>query len=366
MAQRNPYMGYNPSQEYSGSKKKKAAPKPAPRGVMPGSAFDNRSPEDLEAIQRFLASIGQPPAPEGEEGPAETYDNDGGGGGGVVSYAPDPVLVAALARLNDVIAPQAGQSITDAENAWRMRLAQLQQMQQADNAAVQAQISGDTGVQTDAYNRAVDPILADLQAQGFTAAPIQQQAALDQQRMADYGQRQNDLSTRFAEIQNRSFADRDAAATGQMAGARSVLANNLAQMRAELEAQIAASTQGGGGGGGYGGGGGGGDAPISVLQALARANTPIANPLTTTNYAGPNAGFVKKAIGRVNDDLSNIGGVQRRFVNQARKKGLNKDGFVKRVKKQVFKPLKKAAPGYQKAKAKQATDAAFVEMWGQS
>jgi hypothetical protein len=187
---------------------------------------------------------------------------------------------------------------------------------------------------------------------------------LDQQRLTDYGQRQEDLTRRFSEIQNRSIWDRGVAGAGQMAGARTVLANNLAMMRAELEGQIA----GGGGGGGYGGGGGGGggDAPLSILKALAEANTPLANPLNSVNYTGNHQGFVNKTLGRINDDLSNIGSVKRQFVNQARKKDLNHGGFVKRVKKQVFKPLRKAAPKYQQAKAKKNVAAEYVNMWGQS
>lgn len=288
-------------------------------------------------------------------------DQDGSGSGSGEGYSPDPALIEALARL-DFYGAQAGQQINDAEQAWQMRLEQLRRLQSEDAAATQAQIAGDNTAQTDAYNRAVNPITADLQAQGFTAAPIQQQAVLDQQRLADYGQRQEDLSRRFSEIQNRSIWDRGVAGAGQMAGARTMLANNLAMMRAELEAQIA----GGGGSGGSGRSSGSGDAPLGILKALAEANTPLANPLNSVNYSGNHAGFVNKALGRVNDDLSNVGGVQRRFVNAARKKDLNHGGFVKRVKKQVFKPLKKAAPGYQKAKAKQNVSRQYVEMWGQS
>jgi hypothetical protein len=289
------------------------------------------------------------------------YDSEARGEGG--GYSPDPALVEALSRL-DFYGAQAGQQINDAEQAWQMRLEQLRRLQSEDAAAAGAQIKSDNAAQTDSYNRAVDPITADLQAQGFSASPIQQQAVLDQQRLTDYGQRQEDLTRRFSEIQNRSIWDRGVAGAGQMAGARTVLANNLAMMRAELEGQIA----GGGGGGGYGGGGGGGggDAPLSILKALAEANTPLANPLNSVNYTGNHQGFVNKTLGRINDDLSNIGSVKRQFVNQARKKDLNHGGFVKRVKKQVFKPLRKAAPKYQQAKAKKNVAAEYVNMWGQS
>jgi hypothetical protein len=75
---------------------------------------------------------------------------------------------------------------------------------------------------------------------------------------------------------------------------------------------------------------------------------------------------VNATVGRINDDLSNVGSVQRRFVSQARKQGLNHGGFVRGVKKQVFKPLKKAAPSYQKAKAKKSVNANYVQMWAQS
>ncbi len=304
----------------------------------------------------------------------QMYATEGGGGGGYEDgggggYAPDPALIEALRRLNEEIAPKAMSEITAAEQAWRMRLAQLQQVQSQESAAIAAQIGGDNMQAQQAYGNAVNPILGDLQAQGFSASPIQQQAALDQQRFADYGQRQQDMSARFGQIQNRSFADRDAAATGQMAGARGVLANNLAQMRMELEAEIAAGGGGGGGGGGRGGGGrggSGGDAPLSILKALAEANTPLADPRNSVNYTGRHRSMVNAAVGRINEDLSNVGNVQRRFIQQARKQGLNKGGFVKGAKQQVFKPLRKAAPAHQKAQAKRNVSRQYVEMWAQS
>lgn len=303
------------------------------------------------------------------------YEDGGGGYGGPVSYEPDPALVAALERLI-AAGGAAGVQINDAEAAWRQRLAQLRAIQEADNAAVASQIQGDAARQAATYESSLNPILGDLQAQGFSASPIQQQAALDRSRFSDYGQRQADLSRRFAEIQSRSFADRDAAATGQMAGARGVLANNLAKMRSELEIAIAESMMGGSGGGGGGGGGGYGrsgygrsgsggndDAPLGILSALGAANTPLADPRATINYGGKNRGMVNKFTRRINDNLTNVGTVERKFVRAAENKGLNRGGFVKGVRRQVFQPLRKAAPKYQQSLSKRAAKRAYVEAW---
>lgn len=315
--------------------------------------------QQSQALLDFLAGLGGGEVPSGGGGGDGGYEGDGG-------YAPDPALVAALMRLDSVEANARGQ-IDAADAQWRQRLAALRAMQEAENASAMKTITGDSATQLAAYNAALNPITADLQAQGFTASPIQQQAELDRSRMADYGQRQGDLSKRFAEIQNNTFADRDAAATGQMAGARAMLANTIAQMRAELEAEIGGGG-GGGGGGGYGrrSSSGSDDASLSILKALAEANSPLADPRSSINYTGRHGGMVNAALGQINDDLSNVGRVQRRFVRQARAKDLNHGGFVKKAKNQVFKPLRKAAPGYQKSLAKKNVSAEYVRMWGLS
>jgi hypothetical protein len=138
-------------------------------------------------------------------------------------------------------------------------------------------------------------------------------------------------------------------------------------MRAELQAELAGGGGGGGGGGyGRGGGGGGSDAPLSILKALAEANSPLADPRQGINYTGRHRGMVNAAMSRINDSLSNVGSVQRRFVREARRANLNHGGFVKKAKNQVFKPLRKAAPGHQKSLAKKNVAAEYVRMWGLS
>ena len=286
----------------------------------------------------------------------------GGGGGGGYSYGPDPALVAALARLTDV-ENEYRQHIDNAEAGWRMRLAQLRQMAEQENAAIDSTIANDAAQAKALYDAAIAPITADLAAQGVTGSPLQQQAALDQMRLEDYARRQSDLAKRFAQIQQQAFADDEAAAAGQMAGARAILANNIAQLRAEMEAEGG----GGGGGGGYspryrgrGGGGGDGDSggPMDFIPP------PLIDFKAGIQYTGKHPRLVKAMIRQINPDLSNTAAVFRRFKKEAVKQGLNKGGFLKQVKKQVVKPLIKAAPKAQQNKAARQLDAWKYMMWG--
>lgn len=188
---------------------------------------------------------------------------DYGGGGGYGAFDPAPILAqfAALRAALQAQADAANTQIGGNADQWRQRLAALQADQTKMETQTLQNILAANQQQQANYQAAVAPVTADLQAQGFSAAPVQQTATLDDQHLKDLAERQRQLSQRFSEINQRSYTDRQAAEAGQTAGAKNIVAMKLADYMLQLEqaqAEALGSGGGGGGGGGYGGGGGGG------------------------------------------------------------------------------------------------------------
>ena len=204
------------------------------------AAFANQAarPAAGSLLNQFLSNQAAQQFYAGRAGAGAGGGGYSSGGGGAVA---NPYAAAGNAARSEITAAQA---------QWDARNAQLRNEQQAGGAATLAGLQTQSAQQLDAYKRAINPVQNDLKLQGFSAAPVQQQAALDEQRLAGDQQRNATLSQRFSEVADRSFADRTAAAAGHTAASQMSLAQQLALMAAE------ASSGGGGGGGGYGGGGG--------------------------------------------------------------------------------------------------------------
>lgn len=331
---------------------------PAPEGWIRWTPETHKFLAGIAAGQAAAAGMPEDGGDYGGDGGGGGWDGGGGGGGG---YGPDPALLAALAQL-DGFQQQGMDQINGAESQWRERLGQLRASTAADLQRVGGTIQQDASTAKAQYGQSISPILADLAAQGFSSSGIQQQASMDTAHMDDYARRQGDLNSRFAQLQSESFGERDATATGQMSAARGVLANNIAAARAELTAQL--SGGGGGGGGGYGGGGGSSSLPASILSALADANTPLADIRDGVSYGGRNQSVVNRFINSVNADGSNLGKQWREFKVGARANGLTGGGWLKGVKKNVYRPLKKNNASNNKARRTQAKSSELVRLYG--
>ena len=90
-----------------------------------------------------------------------------------------------------------------------------------------------------------------------------------------------------------------------------------------------------------------------------------------SNYGGSHQNLVQRYLFgdekqggvHVNANLTNVGQVQRRLLAEIRSQGLNKGGFIKRLNKQVFKPLKGSVEKAGKQKRKQKAALTSVGMY---
>lgn len=195
-------------------------------------------------------------------------------------------VYAQVQRLNQGYA-NSGAAINQADTDLRARFASLQSQQQAATAANVAQVGADNTAQQAGYTAAVQPISHDLEAQGFSAAPVAQQQAADQARMADFANSQTTFNKNLQAVQDRSFADRTASADMMHSGAQTALqATYLQAMAALTDGSGGGSSGGGGGGGGGSGGGGGGGSGVLTAGDSAQVGN-LATPLTdVTTGAG--------------------------------------------------------------------------------
>ena len=277
--------------------------------------------------------------------PAHTFTTPAGGGyqsgsasgggsalGGGAPYDPYAALYAAL----DARAAQAHTQIGQGATQYLARLAALNDSQVANNTQTLANISAGSTQRQANYQSQVNPVTADLTAQGFSAAPVKQAATIDLQNLLGEEERQKQLSQRFAEINARSYGDHQATSAEQTAGANNTVNMRLAEFKMKLAMQAAADAAGGsGGGGGYGGGGGSGyDGPpsISVSNAMSDAAGNANSELV--KYAGSLFGgnplgqriWANQVLKQLAPDGSNVGAVLRSFNTVAaakRSKGKN-------------------------------------------
>lgn len=207
---------------------------------------------------------------------------DGGGGEGEDAWDPQPWIDrynwmrgAALASLDET------------GNAWNSRLDSLKAEQMRMAEATQASIAAGAQEAQAQASTGLDPLRRDLAAQGVDPSALNTQAGLNQQMLEGYSQRQNDLAKRFQEINNRSFLDRSAIATGTINAQRADVNRQTDMAIADLLAGGDGTGGGGGGGrGGYGGGGGSSDITAGDAAALAKANTDLQSDQYRTQILG--------------------------------------------------------------------------------
>lgn len=227
--------------------------------------------------------------------------------------------------------------ISAADAQLRSRFIDLQSQQQASLAAQQAQTAQQNGYQLKAFQTATTPISADLTAQGFSAAPAQQEIALRQQAMQQAATNQQQLSQNLQAVQQRSFADRSANADLVTAGSQGALESAYAAAMANLTG----SGRGGGGGGGGGGSSSGvptaGDASSLVLaNSSPFADSPVNDPSFEQQIYGAHnpkigaaanqylhaylSGDSSLGLGHVNAHGGNASQLEARFANSFQQK----------------------------------------------
>ena len=129
----------------------------------------------------------------------------GGGSGGGGGYNPTADMQAVDARQ---MAGQQQVNQISAETAMKLKAIQDQYNTQAQAAT--AGIAQDTNQLRQQFGQQVGGLRQDLGAQGFSAAPIGQEAVVQQQALKDAQLRGSNFAQQLQASQNANFADRNA------------------------------------------------------------------------------------------------------------------------------------------------------------
>lgn len=260
------------------------APKPLPAQVPPpgwGAGIG-------AAIGGAVAGVGQA---VGGGAPVDlSFLNQGGGGGyddgGGGAYAAQAAAEQAAWDAQVQQQYDAAKTAIGSYNADLLKkLADLRGQQGAGADATSAALRGLASSSRQGLTSAIDPVLADVRAQGFSTAPVDAAYALDQQRMGDMGNRYDAYMRMLQQVQDRSMSDREALANQMNAAA-------LYQLEQNRLAAVQGGS-GGGGGGGRGGGGGGGGSSSDILSA---GDASIAADLAATPRLDFNASKVRTPV----------------------------------------------------------------------
>ena len=225
---------------------------------MSASAFHKKyGGLTAEQVRNLRLMAGGPVDPAATD-PASGSDPYNGGGPG---YNPTADLQAVDAQH---MAGQQQVNQISAETAMKLKAIQDQYNTQAQAAT--AGIAQDTNQLRQQFGQQVGGLRQDLGAQGFSAAPVGQEAIVQQQALKDAQLRGSNFAQQLQASQNANFADRNAGQQQLTQGYTTNLAMQAGQQKASLQGQ-AGSGGGGGGGGGRGGSASGGSDYKSRINA---------------------------------------------------------------------------------------------------
>lgn len=215
---------------------------PIPQGFGPSGPAPRGGPAHYPQLD------GQPPAAAPVDpnqqladlvaqlvGPAPTIDR-----GSIL--APFDAATGNVERLAGLSTEQIAAAEAQLRDALAQRTAQSGQL----NAQGQAQLGTDLAAVTGQRDAAVNPLLADAQAQGLDVSPLALQAQLGSQALTDQGATQKAFADRMALVQGNSNQGRTAdadvmmeAARRQLEGSRSNALLDISSQRAGAESEIA-------------------------------------------------------------------------------------------------------------------------------